>query len=363
MTTINEIFRTFGPEYISLFGETMPREHLKVINALINCRTEDSGTAFYKCEWCGELHIVYKSCGNRHCPSCQHHKTRLWLESQLKNSLPGHHFMITFTVPKQLRPFIRKNQRIAYSAMFKASSEAIKALCPDPKFIGGDLPGLLSALHTWGRTLSYHPHIHCIVPGGALSTKDNSWHPSRLDFYLPIKALSKIYKAKFRCEMKKANLFDQIPRQVWKIKWNVNCQAVGSNEASIKYLSPYVFKVAISNSRIVGVFDRTIRFRYKKSHSSRLRTMALDALEFIRRFLQHVLPSGFMKIRYYGFLNPNCKVPLDTIKSLIELSYGFNLPLPEITLTPWKPICCQKCGGPLKLYSLILPSGLILKPG
>ena len=363
MITINEIFRTFGTEYINQFSKTMPSEHKKVINAIIECRTENAGTAFYKCVQCGETHIVYKSCGNRHCPTCQHHKTRIWLESQLNRSLPGHHFMLTFTVPKQLRRFIRQYQRITYSAMFTASSESIKALCPDPKYIGGDLPGFFSVLHSWGRTLCFHPHIHCVLTGGALLTKDNTWHPSRLDFYLPVKALSKIYRAKFRYEMKKANLFDQIPPEVWKTDWNVNCQAVGSNEASIKYLSPYVFKVAISNRRIVKVCGRTVFFHYKKSHSRRLRTMPLDALEFIRRFLQHVLPSGFMKIRYYGFLNPNCKVSLDHIKSLIELSYGFHLPAEEVSLMPWKPICCHKCGGPLKLYALLLPSGLLLRPG
>ena len=178
--------------------------------------------ALYQCEKCGQLHRVYRSCGNRHCPSCQHHKTRQWLEKQIKRQLPGHHFLLTFTVPEKLRRFIRKNQRVAYSALFKASSEAIKKLAPDEHYIGGDLPGFFGVLHTWGRTLEFHPHIHYVVPGGALSTTDALWHPSRIDFYLPVRALSQIFKAKFRDEMKQAaslrsnpsrSLADRLERQ------------------------------------------------------------------------------------------------------------------------------------------------------
>ncbi len=363
MTTINEIFRTFGPEYVERFGDTMPQAHHKVIKAIIDCRTENTGLAIYECEQCGKPHTVYRSCGNRHCPTCQHHKTRQWLENQIKRRLPGHHFMITFTVPEKLRCFIRSHQRLAYSSMFRASSEAIKTLAADPKYMGGNLPGFFAVLHTWGRTLVFHPHIHCVVTGGAVSTTDGSWHPSRTDFYLPVRAVSKIFRAKFRDEMKKASVLDQISDQVWELDWNVNCQAVGSNGASLKYLAPYVFKVAISNTRIVKVDGRTVFIRYRKPRSQRWRTLLLDVFEFIRRFLQHVLPSGFMKIRHYGFLNHNCKIPLDTIKTLIEHACGRDLPLPEVKLDPWQPISCQYCGGTLMLHSLLLPCGIVVLPG
>ena len=222
MTTINEIFRTFAPEYLERYANVMPPIHRNVIDSIIGCRTEVYGIALYQCEKCGEFHRVYRSCGNRHCPSCQYHKTRQWLEKQMKRQLPGHHFLLTFTVPENLRRFIRKNQRVAYSALFKASSEAIKKLALDENYIGGDLPGFFGVLHTWGRTLEFHPHIHYVVPGGALSTTDGLWHPSRIDFYLPVKALSLIFKAKFHDAMKDAGLFDEIPPDVWQIDWNVN---------------------------------------------------------------------------------------------------------------------------------------------
>jgi hypothetical protein len=268
MRMINEIFSTFVAEYMERFGEDMPRDHRKAIDAILLCRTRDAGYGYFECKQCGHAHIVYRSCGNHHCPTCQHRKSRQWLETQMSRQLPGHHFMMTFTVPESLRRFIRSHQRATYSALFKASSEAVKKIASDGRLIGGDLPGFFGVLHTWGRTLEYHPHIYYIVAGGALLTQDRTWHPSRVDFYLPVKALSKIFRAKFRDHMKTAGLVDQIPPDVWETDWNVNCQAVGESCASLKYLAPYVFKVAISNSRIVGVENRTVTFRYKKPTAS-----------------------------------------------------------------------------------------------
>lgn len=363
MNTINEIFRTFAPELMERFGADMPPEHRKVVEAIIGCRTPQAGTTYYECEDCGQLHVLYRSCGNRHCPTCQHHKTRKWLEKQMERRLPGHHFLLTFTVPEGLRRFIRSHQKQAYSAMFKASSEAIHKLAMDSKHIGGDLPGFFAVLHTWSRTLEYHPHIHYVVAGGAYLSTDGTWHPSRVDFYLPVRALSKVFRAKLRDEMIACGLYDQIPEEVWETAWNVNCQAVGESSASVHYLAPYVFRVAISNSRILRVENRTVTFRYKKSGSSRWRVMALDVMEFIRRFLQHVLPTGFMKVRYFGFMNPNCKVELDTIRALIELSHGFDLPVSEVEIEPWKLLRCPHCGGRLKLRALVLADGTVIRPG
>ena len=363
MTSINEIFRTHGPEYLQRYANLMPKTHLKAIDAIISCRTEACGLALYQCESCAGSHQLYRSCGNRHCPTCQQHKTRQWLEKQIQRQLATHHFLFTFTVPESLRSFMRKHQRAAYSALFKTSSDAMKKLALDHHYIGADLPGFFGVLHTWGRTLQYHPHIHYVVAGGALSSTDGRWHPSTTDFYLPVKALAKIFRAKFRDEMINARLFDQIPPEVWHIDWNVNSQAVPSSEACLKYLAPYVFKVAISNSRILKVEDRTVLIRYRKPHSTRLRTLPLEIMEFIRRFLQHVLPTGFMKVRYYGFMNPNCKVTLDHISSLIETTFGLKSDLPHSALEPRRPITCPNCGGPLKLRSLILPSRILAWSG
>jgi len=355
MTPISDIFRTYGPEYIDKFGDAMPSEHRKVIDAIIKCKTAACGHAVYECEACREPHTVFRSCGNRHCPNCQHHKTRQWLDKQLDRQLPGHHFLITFTVPEQIREFFRKNQKAAYNALFKSASEALQKLAADEKYIGGDLAGLLAVLHTWGRIMPYNPHLHCVVPGGAISKKDGKWHPSRVDFYVHVDPLSIIYRGKFRDEMMKAGLMEQIPAEVRDMRWNVNIQAVRTSENTVAYLAPYIFRVAISNSRIVKVEDHKVSFKYKKSKSHRWRTMTLDAMEFIRRFLQHVLPTGFMKVRYYGFLHPCCSVSLKEVSARIELAFDFELKVSRPEKKPLPELVCPKCGGKLVYQYSILP--------
>jgi len=357
MTTIRNIFQEFAPEYIERFGDNMLPEHRKVIKAITECKTIDSGLTIYQCTECDKFHHVYRSCGNRHCPNCQYHKSIEWLDRQIERQLPGHHFMITFTVPEEIRMFIRSNQREAYNAMFKASSEAIKKLVPNEKYVGGDIPGFFGVLHTWGRQMPYHPHIHYIAAGGAYSTQDGQWHASRIDFFLPVHALSQIYRAKFRDLMLNAGLFDKIPAQVWQIAWNVNIQAVNTAEQSIRYLAPYVFKVAISDHRIIKVEGRQVTISYKKPKSARARQLTLDVMEFMRRFLQHVLPSGFMKIRYYGFMSPNSSVSLDHIRGLIELQNAFAIqtPEPKSETKKIKTLYCPDCGGKLKYLDSILP--------
>lgn len=196
-----------------------------------------------------------------------------------------------------------------------------------------------------GGPSSTNPHIHYIVCGGMLSTKDRTWHPSRSDFFVPVKALSIIFAAKFRDEIRACSILHEISAEVWETGWNVNGQAVGESSASLKYPAPYVFKVAISNGRIVRVEDQTVTFPYEKTRINWWRTMALDVMELIRRFLQHVLPTGLMKVRDFGFMNPNCKVDLDTIRGLIELSYGFTAAAPKIEIEACQPATCSQCGG------------------
>lgn len=349
MTTIKDIFSQFGPEYLQRHAERIPNEHRKVIQAIIDCRSGELGVTLYYCQHCGEYHLVNRSCGNRHCPNCQHHKTQKWLIKQMARSLSTHYFLITFTVPEQLRDFIRSNQQPAYNAMFEASSEALKRLANDPRFIGTDLPGFFGVLQTWGRQLQYHPHIHYIVPGGGLSNDRTRWLSSRKDFYVPVQALSPIYRAKFRDAMEKAGLLDRIDPQVWTMDWNVDSEAVGESQTSLKYLAPYVFKVAISNSRIVRVEERSVTFKYREHGTDLYRTTSLDVLEFLRRFLQHVLPHGFMKVRHYGFLSATSTVPIDTIRALIDHHSG---PAVAETLPELPGPRCPNCGGPLlRLHS------------
>jgi hypothetical protein len=268
--------------------------------------------------------------------------------------------MLTFTVPESLRAFLRSHQRIGYGALFEASSGSIKTLAADPKFIGGETPGFLGVLHTWGRELQYHPHIHYLVPGGAISQHDRQWHASGSGFYLPVRALSVIYRAKFRDAMAAQGLLADIPTECWRIDWNVHCQPVGDGQATLAYLARYVFKVAISDRRIAAIDDQTVRFRYRKPHSNRPRMMSLPIAEFLRRFLQHVLPSGFQKVRRYGFLSPSCAVPLQEIRARIEMAHGFA---EQATAAPIRvelpqPMRCPHCGGSLRFVRAIAPPRL-----
>ncbi len=287
MTAIQHIFRTYADPYLAKYRDRIPHSHLKVIDAISSCRTDTHGVSVYACNDCGELHGLPASCGNRHCPTCQGANARHWLNTQLDRRLPGHHFLLTFTVPQQIRDWMRANQRIAYNAMFAASSAAIAKLARDPRHIGADKPGFTGVLHTWGRQLQYHPHIH--------------------------------------------------------------------------YLAPYVFRVAISNSRIVSYAGGKVTFRWKKPRSHRWRTTTVDAAEFIRRFLQHVLPHGLQKVRHYGLMHSNCAIGLDRIRALVRLAYGFELP-PEpdkVEPHPVPPMLCPNCGGTLRYLSWCppVPSG------
>ena len=347
----------FSDEYIERYPN-MPIQHRKVISAIINCRSGSYGTTVFRCSQCGQKHFVFRSCGNRHCPQCQHHKTQQWLEKQLNKQVPGHHFMVTFTVPEEIRSIIRSNQNTSYRALFKASSQALKKLAADKRFIGTDLPGFTGVLHTWGRQLQYHPHIHYIVAGGGLSKNRDRWFPSRQDFFVHVKPLSILFRAIFMKEMEKAGLKCRIPVAVWKKKWVVNSQAVGSAGATIRYLAPYVFRVAISGSRIIKVEDRQVYFKYKKHGSQRWRTTRLEVMEFMRRFLQHVLPTGFMKVRHYGFMNPSCSIPIQAVVKLIENRTGETLLPIKISSPPQH--YCPDCGGEMVRLWSIIPTPLQL---
>lgn len=361
MGAIQEIFRRHAPAYWTQFGQTMLASHARVIEAISDCRSAARGSVLYQCEDCAEPHLGARCCGNRHCPVCQQGKAERWLTRQLERRLPTPYFMLTFTVPAQLREFVRGHPREGYGALFEASAGAIKTLAADPKHIGADTPGFFGVLHTWGRQLQYHPHIHYVVPGGGFDSLDGRWHAADRGFYLPVRALSPIFRAKFRDAMEHAGLIEEIDPAVWRVDWNVNCQPVGDAKASLMYLSRYVFKVGISEQRIVRADESEVVFRYRKVGSARERSMSLAPAEFIRRFLQHVLPTGFMKVRYYGFLSPSFSMPIEEVKGRIELAHGFAVGVPQHSsdeVPAIRTACCPHCGGKLRFCSIVLPRPL-----
>jgi hypothetical protein len=335
----------------------MPKIHKKAIKDICDCRSGSFGTLIYVCNDCNTRQPVPCCCGNRHCPTCQQHKSEQWLHKQMGKLLPTHYFLLTITLPQGLRDVARSHQRIVYKAMFSCAYKALKKLAKDKRFVGSSRIGYLAVLHTWGSMLQYHPHIHMVIPGGAVSKNGDQWISARQDLFVHTKPLAIVFKAKFRDAMKKAKLFNKIDSGIWKQKWVVDSRYAGKGQNSLRYLARYVFRVAISNNRIKSIENNAIKFLYKDRQRKTWKTMSLDSMEFIRRFLQHVLPKGFMKIRHYGFLNPNSAFSIETLRELISLIHNvivdISTPIPKLVKHKIK---CACCGNPLRYIAFLKPA-------
>jgi len=344
MVELADIFRRYGPDYIDRFGSKILPGHQRALHDIVACRTEQMGGHLYCCENpdCEHLVYAYHSCGNRSCPKCGQDKTRRWIEKQHNLLLPTHYFLVTFTLPCELRPIARSNQKVVYNLLFKSSAAALQKLAKDPRFVGGDI-GMMGGLHTWSRDMGYHPHVHFIVPGGGLSPDRSQWLPAKADFFVPVEALSPIFRAKFRDALKQTDLFDAVPTDVWKKDWVVHCKPVGNASSALKYLAPYVYRIAITNNRIEKLENGQVSFRFKNSDTDQWQTATLPAPEFIHRFLQHVLPKNFVKIRYYGFLSPNKRNLLAVAKYLLGDSGGS-----DVIPTLGEKYICPECGSKLR---------------
>jgi hypothetical protein len=275
--------------------------------------------------------------------------------------LPVTYFMLTFTLPDTLNAVARNNQAFIYSLFFQTAAAALQKLARDPKFVGGQL-GFFGVLQTWARDLAYHPHLHFIVAGGGLSPDGTTWLPVRGKFLVPVKALSKIFRAKFRDALKKKpELFAQVPPETWKKDWVVDCRSVGSGERALKYLAPYIFRVAISPATAgLKLESGNVTFQYRDGETKQFKIKTVAAEEFIRRFLQHVLPHRFIKVRYYGFLSSSHRKRLEKVKELLhvksvakETTDVADTDAPEESEA--HVMRCPKCGGVMKLVGEITP--------
>jgi len=355
MIEISDIFRKHGSSYLNQYSLTMLPSHRKTLFDIQRCRTPIIGGKVYFCPDCNKFEYSYHSCGNRNCPKCQNDKANLWLEKNSRFLLPVNHFMVTFTIPKELRKLARSNQKLFYSILFKTSSKTMEKLSLDKKYVGGKL-GMIGILHTWSKTLVYHPHVHYIVTGGGYSKENNKWNRSRGNFLFSVKVLSKIFKAKFRDELCKTNptIFNSISADVWYKAWVVNSIPVGKGEKALKYLAQYVFRIAISNNRIISLKNGVVAFKYKDSKTNPStdgwKIMNLEADEFIRRFLQHVLPSGFVKVRYYGLFASANRDLLSKAKEIL----GCDNALPKKKQNVGKIFKCPQCKKEM-VVAIVIP--------
>ena len=352
MLEVADILRLHGPEYRARFGDRLLPSHRRALQDIETCRTESLGGQLYFCHQCQEQRYSYHSCKNRHCPKCQNEQANDWLAEQQNLLLPTHHFLVTFTLPAELRPLARSNQKTIYNLLFRASSTALQQLAQDPRFVGGRL-GMVGVLHTWTRQLLFHPHVHFIVTGGGLTADGRRWRSARKDFLVPVKALSSIFRAKFRDQLKKTDLFAAVAPRVWRKDWVVHSEPVGSGAQAFQYLAPYIFRVAISNNRLRKLENGQVTFAYKESATDSLKHCTLTAEEFIRRFLQHVLPNRFIKVRYFGLLSPANRHLLQSARHLLKAATGNLKSAPLKLIDPLAPLRCPHCGGPLTLLAPI----------
>jgi hypothetical protein len=290
------------------------------------CRTAKLGGHVEVCDACGVLHIAYNSCRNRHCPKCQGQKRAEWLDARQQDLLPAPYFHVVFTLLAELAPLALQNKHELYSLLFKSAADTLKEIAADPRHLGAEI-GFIAVLHTWGQTLTHHPHLHCVVPGGGLSPDGLSWIASRENFLVSVRVLSRRFRNKFidglRAAFRSGRLqfhgqlaqlddparFTSFCAQLREKEWVVYAKPpFGGPEQVLKYLARYTHRVAISNHRIVSVNDGTVTFRYKDyARGNAQRVMKLSSIEFLRRFLLHVLPGGLMRIRHYGFLANRCR--------------------------------------------------------
>jgi hypothetical protein len=332
--TLNEIFRRYGPAYREQVGSALSHQQRRVMTALEVCRTEVLGGQVFICPACQTKRYSYHSCRNRHCPTCQQEAGQRWFAQQQALLLPVPYFLVTFTLPSSLRDIAQSHQAQVYDFLFRASSQALQQLAQDPRFLGGQV-GMLGILQTWTRDLRYHPHIHYLVPAFGLAPDGRVVFPPSGDFLVPVRPLAILYRAKLRAALRQTSYYHEIAAGVWQQSWVVDCRPVGTGEHALKYLAPYIFRVALSNNRILGVKDDQVTFRYTHSDSGESRTSTLPAEAFIARFLAHVLPKGFVKVRYYGLFRSGARKVLSRVRAQLMLVRGCE-------------ILCSRQAGPVE---------------
>ena len=320
MPELAEIFRRAGPAYAQAHAGRLLPSHRRAMHDIAACRTPALGGSLYRCDDCGTLDYRYHSCRNRHCPKCQEDRAQAWRARVQARLLPCDHYLITFTLPHPLRAVARAHQTLVYAALLKQAARAVQTLADDPTWVGGTLGilAVLAVLHTWSRTLAYHPHAHLLVTAGGLTPDGAAWvKPAHPRFLLPGYALSQVFRAKMRAALLRAGVGHEVDPHVWHQPWTVHIQQIGCGAHATRYLARYVYHVALTNHRIERFAQGRVTFRYTHARTHETRHLTLPVDPFIARFLQHVLPRGFTKVRYYGLLSPTGRTGLERARHLL----------------------------------------------
>jgi hypothetical protein len=300
MLAVAEIIRLHGAAYRAHVGDRLLPSQARVLRDLAACRTAYFGGQLTQCDHCAAQVYRYRSCGNRHCPTCHRPHTERWLETQRAQLLSCPYYLVTCTLPQELRALAFAHQRVVYGVLMRSAAAALQCLAADPRYVGARV-GCLAVLHTWTRAMLYHPHVHLLVTAGGLSPDGTQWiAPKNPAFLVPVQALSVIFRAKVCAGLRRAGLLNQVAPSTWTTPWVVHAQPAGRGQRVLDYLGRYVFRIAIANSRLDQVTDADVTFRYRDNRTQEVRRITLTGVEFLQRFLQHVLPRGCAKVRYYG---------------------------------------------------------------
>ena len=317
-----DVVRRFQGPYEAQFGALMLPSHRRALHDIADCMTPAMGGGRYRCNDCDHDFWCYHGCRNRSCPKCHGRQTADWLETRTAQLLPCEYFHLTATVPPELRPLCLRHQKIFYGLLMKTAAEAVRDLAAEKRFVGAQV-GILAALHTWTGQLHHHPHVHMLVTGGGVSDDGAAWHEAPSGFLVPVKKLSPMIADRFAKALRKDHpeLYAQVPPKAWKRAWCSYCKPCGSGkDAVLRYLSRYVFRIALSNSRLLAMDDTHVTFRYKVRETGLWKTERVPGVEFLRRFLLHVLPKGFHKVRYYGLWHPAKQLQQANARLLLELA-------------------------------------------
>jgi len=377
MLEVADVLRRHGDAFRARNGGHLDRSQQRVMRAIEACRTAALGGHVARCDDCGHMAISYNSCGNRHCPKCQAGAAREWLEARAADLLPLEYFHVVFTLPAPIAAIAFQNKAVVYALLFEAAWQTLKTIAADPRHLGAEI-GATMVLHTWGQTLTHHPHVHCIVPGGGLLPDGKRWIACRPGFFLPVRMLSRLYRRLFLDKLRAAHragklrffndiapladstAFDAHIAPLRRSEWIVYAKRpFAGPEQVLAYLSRYTHRIAISNRRLVALDDSHVAFTWRDyAHGRAQKIMRLDAHEFLRRFLLHVLPDGFQRIRHYGFLaNGHRRAKLAAIRRLLAVSPPSTASVADDRPTKGEPgepsAPCPCCGGTMTIIEVL----------
>jgi len=384
---VADLIRTAGQKFIERSRHWLTGQHRKVLAAIQRCRTAALGGHLDECSRCGHRVISYHSCRDRHCPKCQANARHRWIEARRREILPTPYAHLVFTLPHRLAPLALQNKRLFYGLLLRASAQALLEVARNPQYLGAEI-GFFSVLHSWNQRLEHHPHVHCVVPAGGLSPDHTRWIASHPRFFLPRHVLARAFRRKFVDALQQAfaqgqlgfygelkllaspKAFSAFLRPLFRREWVVYCKPpFGGPEYVLHYLGAYTHRVAISNHRLVSLTGDQVTFRWRDSaHANQPRLMTLSVEEFLRRFLLHILPPGFVRIRHFGFLAhrrrarllPLCFRLLQSVPGSAQAQPSLSEDS-QVPSTPTSPCACPQCGGPMIILLRLTAAQLVLR--